>query len=194
MISSDASTFSLPKTSHEGRVARAYRSWPVLILAALLTCFWAFLEPAVAQDEPAEDKPKPTVSIGDREALAGTSLDVPIEVSGFTDVGAISLIVTYDPEVLQFAKGMDTKALISGVPRDNFSANVAEPGELRIAWFDASGSSPIKIADGTLLKITFHRYAGGRSPVAFAEDSEVGDMEDKSMKAIFQDGQVVGGP
>ena len=163
------------------------------LLAALLMCFWALSEPAVAQDEPAENRSKPTVSIGDQEALVGTSVDVPVEVSGFTDVGAISLIVTYDPEVLQFAEGMDTKALISDVPRDNFSANVVKPGELRIAWFDASGSSPIKISDGTLLKITFHRYAGGKSPVAFAEDSEVGDMEAESMKAIFQDGQVVGG-
>lgn len=157
-------------------------------------CFRIEEDPELPSTSTLQRWPKPTVSIGDREVLAGASVDVPIEVSGFTDVGAISLIVTYDPEVLQLAKGMDTKALISGVPRDNFLANVAEPGELRIAWFDASGSSPIKIADGTLLKITFHRYAGGRSPVAFAEDSEVGDMKAKSMKAIFQDGQVVGGP
>jgi len=191
VISSIASTSSLSVIFDEGRIAGTCSSSVWLILAALLTCFWAFLEPAAAQDKPTEGKP--IVSIGHQEALAGTSVDVPVQMSGFTDVGAVSLIVTYDPEVLRFAKGMDTKALISDVPRDNFSANVVKPGELRIAWFDASGSSPIEITDGTLLKITFHRYVGGKSPVAFTEDSEVGNMKAKSVRATFQDGQVVGG-
>ena len=178
--------------SDRGHIAGACgNSGHPLLLAALLTCFWAFTGLAVVQDVSAQSTP--TVSVERQEALVGKSVDVPVQVSGFTDVGAISLIVTYDPEVLQFAKGVDTKALISGVPRDNFSANVVKPGELRIAWFDASGSSPIKISDGTLLKITFHRYAGGKSPVAFAEGSEVGNMKAKSVKATFQDGQVVGG-
>ena len=190
MISSSASTLSLLKTSHEGRVAGAYRSWPVLILAALLTCFWAFSEPAVAQDELGEGKRKPTVSIEDREVLAGASVDVPIEVSGFTGVGAISLIVTYDPEVLQFARGMDTKALISDVPRDNFSANVVKPGELRIAWFDPTGSNAISIEEGTLLEITLGVYAGGQTSVAFAEGSEISNVKAEPIGVTFQDGRV----
>jgi hypothetical protein len=142
---------------------------------------------SVAQDEL-------TVSIEPREARVGESVDVPIRATDFANVGAISLIITYDPDVLAFAEDAQTRSLIAGTPRDNFSANVVEPGELRISWFDPTGSSPIEINDGTLLTITFHRYAGGKSPVVFANGSEISNIKAKPIEAAFQDGRVVRDP
>lgn len=135
-----------------------------------------------------------TVSFEEQEVQDGESVEAPIRVNRLNNIGAISLIVTYDPEVLRFASGAETRSLISGAPRKNFSANVVEPGELRISWFDLTGSSPINIRDGTLLTVTFHRYAGGESVIAFAEDSEISTIEADPIGARFQDGRVTQRP
>ncbi len=155
------------------------------VLAVALVCLsiWVLPGSAVAQDEL-------TVSIERLDARAGESIDVPVQVTNFANVGAISLIVTYDPAVLEFAEGATTRSLIAGTPRKNFSANVVEPGELRISWFDTTGSSPINIDEGTLLRITFHRYSGGESRVAFAEGSEISNIQAEPVEATFQDGHV----
>lgn len=136
----------------------------------------------------------PIVSIERQQASVDAPVDVPIRVADFSNVGAISLIITYDPEALEFDEDAETRSLIADAPRENFSANVVEPGELRISWFDATGSSPINIDDGTLLTVTFHRYTGGESPVAFAEGCEISNIKAKPVGATFQDGQVVRRP
>lgn len=159
------------------------------VLFALMVCLgsWGLPGNAVAQSGL-------TVSIERQNARVGTSVDVPVRVTDFTNIGAISLIVTYDPDVLKFAKDAGTRSLIAGTPRENFSANVVEPGELRISWFDTTGSTPIDISDGTLLTITFHRYAGGESPVVFTESSEISNINAEPTEAAFQDGHVAGRP
>lgn len=155
------------------------------MLTALLTCLWVWglLGQAAAQDDL-------SVSVERQEAQVGRSVDVPIQVSGFTNVGAISLIITYDPEVLKFAGGVKTPSLVMGTPRENFLVNVVEPGELRISWFDSTGSSPINMGEGTLLTITFHQYDGGESPVAFDEGSQISNIEAEPIETSFQDGRV----
>lgn len=159
----------------------------VLLVGLVCLGVWAFSGRAVAQDEL-------SVSIDRHQARSGESVDIPVRVTGFANVGAISLIITYDPDVLAFAENAKTTSLIAGTPRENFSANVVEPGELRISWFDPTGSTPIDIGEGTLLTITFHNYAGGNSPVAFTENSEISNIKAKPLKARFEDGGVVGHP
>jgi Cohesin domain. len=144
---------------------------------------WAFPRHAAAQSET-------TVSIEQQDARADKSVDVPVQVTNFTNIGAISLVITYDPSVLEFARSAGTSSLIAGTPRENFSANVVKPGELRISWFDPTGARPIKIDDGVLLSITFHRYAGGRSSVSFTERSEISDIKAEPIGVTFQDGRV----
>ena len=159
------------------------------VLFALVVCLGGlvFPEQTVAQSPL-------TVSIEHHHARADEPVDVPIRGTDFSNVGAISLIVTYDPEVLDFDEGPETSSLIADTPRENFSANVVEPGELRISWFDLTGSSPLNIDDETLLTITFHRYTGGKSPVAFAEGSEISNIKGKPVEAKFQDGRVIDRP
>jgi len=137
--------------------------------------------PAVAQDEP-------TVSIQSQQAEAGQAVDVPVTVTEFDSIGAVTLVVNYDPNVLSLS---DTEGLIEGAPRD-FSANVSEPGELRINWFDATGENPIVIGDGTLLTITFSEFAGGTSNLTFGADSELADETAATIETTFEDGVVSG--
>ena len=137
--------------------------------------------PAVAQDGP-------TVSIQSQQAETGQAVDVPVTVTEFDSIGAVDLVVNYDPNVLSLS---DAEGLIEGAPRD-FSAEVQEPGELRINWFDATGENPIVFGDGTLLTITFSEFAGGTSNVAFGDASELADETAATIDATFEDGVVSG--
>ena len=130
----------------------------------------------------------PTVAIESQEATAGDPVDVPVEINGFGEIGAISLTITYDPAVLSFPEETSTGGLISGAPRDDFTANVVEPGEIRISWFDAR--SPLPGEDGILLRLTFSTYEGGESAVAFDTESEIADPQASSYGASYQDGEV----
>jgi hypothetical protein len=138
--------------------------------------------PAVAQDGP-------TVSIQSQQAEAGQAVDVPVTVTEFDSIGAVDLVVNYDPNVLSLS---DTEGLIEGAPEDDFSANVSEPGELRINWFDSTGENPITLGDGTLLTITFSEFAGGTSDVTFGDASELADETATTIDATFEDGIVSG--
>ena len=142
--------------------------------------------PVAAQD-------KPRVSAEVEEPRLGDPVKVGVEVARFTDVGAVSLIMRYDPEVIRFSEGSvpeGTDVLLRKAPRDNFSANVTEPGELRIAWFDPTGSNAISIEEGTLLEITLGVYAGGETSVTFAEGSEISNIKAEPIGVTFQDGRV----
>jgi hypothetical protein len=139
----------------------------------------------------AQDKPRVSAEV--EEPRLGDPVKVAVEVARFTDVGAVSLIMRYDPEVIRFSEGSvpeGTDVLLRKAPRDNFSANVTEPGELRIAWFDPTGSNAISIEEGTLLEITLGVYAGGETSVTFAEGSEISNIKAEPIGVTFQDGRV----
>jgi Cohesin domain. len=128
------------------------------------------------------------VSIESQEAIPGDSVDVPIEISGFGDIGAISLTLTYDPEVLSFPEDAGAGELISDAPRSSFTASVPEPGEIRVSWFD--GTDPILGEDRTLLRLAFSAYEGGKSAIAFSAESEISDLQASSYGASYRDGEV----
>lgn len=141
---------------------------------------------AAAQDET-------RVSAEVQKTRLGDPVKVSVEVAGFTGVGAVSLVLRYDPDVVRFSEGSvpeGTDALLPEAPRDNFSANVTEPGELRISWFDPTASDPISIEEGTLLEVTLGVYAGGETSVTFAEGSEISNIKAEPISVTFQDGRV----
>jgi len=157
-----------------------------VILGALLVAALAWgTSDAFAQEEA-------TLSIETQRAPSGEAVDVPVQATGFNDVGAVSLTVTYDPAVTSFPDGdVSTGDLISGAPRSGFEASRPEPGELRITWF-AQGGNPIDLGDETLLNITFSNFAGGAGNVAFDEaNSEVSDAQGNPIPVAFKNGAVI---
>ncbi len=152
----------------------------LLGLVLAMGLLWA--TPAVAQDDP-------TVSIQSQEAEAGQAVDVPVTVTNFDGIGSVTLVVNYDPDVLSLS---DSEGLIEGAEAD-FSANVPEPGELRINWFDTTGENPLTLDDGTtLLTITFSEFSGGTSQLTFGGDSELTDEAANTLDVSFEDGVVSG--
>ncbi|MCS4139632.1 hypothetical protein GGQ13_003088 [Salinibacter ruber] len=155
-------------------------------MAGLLLAVGLLVAPVGSGEATAQSGP--TVSIESQEATVGDPVDVPVEINGFGEIGAISLTITYDPAVVSFPEETSTGGLISGAPRDDFTANVVEPGEIRISWFDAS--SPIPGEDGVLLQLKFSTYEGGESSVAFSMESEIGGPQASAYGASYQDGEV----
>lgn len=152
-------------------------------VGALLLSFALGAGQAVAQDDV-------TVSIESQEAQSGQSVDVPVQVSNFNDVGSISLTINYDAGALSFPEGADTEDLISGTPRDGFTANVSEPGVLKISWFDGTGENPINLGSGTLLSLNFGNFSGGTGTIGFGGESEITNIQAETIPASYQDGIV----
>lgn len=103
-------------------------------------------------------------------AISGTSacpnevFSCPVTVSNFNNVGAISLALNYNPDILTFVEVTDVhSALGSGL-----LAN-ASNGKVYISWYSTQG---VSIGSGTLLQIQFTGATGSSSLTWDANNSE----------------------
>ena len=145
-------------------------------LSALLLLFcvsWAGT--AQAQDA--------TVALPAISAEEGESVQVPVEVDGFDDVGAVTLVINYDSDVVTF------DSLESAV-RSDFQANSPSDGEVRVVWFDQSGSNPIDLGSGTLASLSFSYSSGGTNLTFDEGDSEIADSGASPLSVEYQAGRV----
>lgn len=127
-------------------------------------------------------------------SLPDTSVDelanfiaVPVAVTGFDGVGAVSLRVSFDDSVLHYAN------VVSAVDGVTFTTNLVG-NEVRIEWFDGTGgAAPISIGAGTLLTIGFdiNGSAGEESALHFGQASAIGDDTGNPIPSVlFDDGLV----
>lgn len=124
-----------------------------------------------------------TVSIPTVSAEAGETAAVPVNVENFNNVGAITLVINFNADVLTFEG-------LANAPRNDFNANVPSEGELRVAWFDATASSPINLGDGKLLDLNFS-FSGGTGELTFdSGESEVADADANAIDVTFENGVV----
>jgi hypothetical protein len=124
-----------------------------------------------------------TVAIPAVSAEAGESVQVPVDVDAFNDIGAVTLVVTYDSDVLTF-NGLENAA------RPQFEANVPSEGELRISWFDQSGTNPINLGTGKLLDMNF-AYSSGSTTLTFDEgQSEIANAQATPIEVNYEAGRV----
>lgn len=124
-----------------------------------------------------------TVALPAISAEEGESVQVPIEVDGFDDVGAVTLVINYDSDVVTF------DSLESAV-RPDFQANSPSDGEVRVVWFDQSGSNPIDLGSGTLANLSFS-YSSGAADLTFDEgESEIADSEAVPLSVAYERGRV----
>ncbi len=122
-----------------------------------------------------------TATIGSAQASVGDTVSVPINVTGFSNVGAVSIKINYDSSVLNFI-GTENAPV-------TFTTNAAG-GVISLGWFDATASSPINIASGKLLDLKFV-YNGGTSNLTFnTAQSEIADGVGSVIPTTFNDGIV----
>ena len=103
-------------------------------------------------------------TIGGTSSCPNDVFSCPVTVSNFNNVGAISLALNYNPDVLTFAGVTDVNsALGSGL-----LAN-ASNGKVYVSWYSTQG---VSIGSGTLLQIQFTGVTGSSSLTWDANNSE----------------------
>jgi len=122
--------------------------------------------------------------IGNANARVGQPVNVPVAVSKFANVGAITLKVGFDPAVLAFSSVTNAPTGVT------FTANAVN-GVLTLIWFDGTGgNSPINIENGKLCDLVF-TYNGGTGNISVdASQSEIADKEGNKMDVGYTAGQV----
>ena len=99
-----------------------------------------------------------SVQVSDATGRTGDTVDVPVTVTGAQDLGALDLLVQYDPGVLN-AIGVEKGSLTKGM----VLANTETPGTIAIALIDTqgiSGSGPIVV-----MKFQVTGATGATSPL-----------------------------
>lgn len=100
-----------------------------------------------------------TVSVGSATVSAGSKAVIPVTVSGASNLGAMDLVITYDPAVLKFSSADLGELSTNGM----IDSNGAIPGTVKIGTVDTKGVS----GNGVLVKMTFDVIGknGATSPV-----------------------------
>jgi len=95
----------------------------------------------------------------------GQELTVPINVTNFNDIGAITFFIGYDPDVVTFIGLVNINSQFGGV------VSYATSSEVIMAW---SSVTSLNISSGTLCSMKFV-YLGGSCDIEFSSNSEVAD-------------------
>ncbi|MGE5411971.1 MAG: cohesin domain-containing protein, partial [Clostridiales bacterium] len=99
----------------------------------------------------------PSVSTSNLDALPGDTVLVPVNVTGFLNVGSILIKLQYDPVILQWINQVELNSDLAG-------ATVTDStGKVIIQWI---GKSALNIVSGNLLNMKFI-YKGGTSQLSF---------------------------
>lgn len=90
-----------------------------------------------------------TLGVGSIEGASGSKVEVPINIRGAQQLGAMQIELTYDPAIL------DTPTVVKGsLPQEiTIGHNVVAPGRLRMV-VNTSAKESIS-GDGTLMKVVF---------------------------------------
>ncbi|MCH8325550.1 MAG: DUF11 domain-containing protein, partial [Bacteroidetes bacterium] len=121
-----------------------------------------------------------TISLPDITTQPNADISIPIDVTGFNNVSAISIVINYDPNVLTFQSNPDP---LTG----NYFIN-NPTGQIRIGWFSIT---PSNFADGTLLHLNF-KYIGGNTNLDFetTNTNEIADAMGASISTTYKNGSV----
>lgn len=110
------------------------------------------------------------------------SIEAPITVINFTDIGGAqlgieydTLRITYDSVISDYLNG----AMIN-----------ASSGIVHIVWADITGSNPVTIADGETLATIHFTDLSGISQLTFTGHNSIGDASGETVQVIFNDGYV----
>lgn len=115
------------------------------------------------------------------------TVNVPVEISGFDGIAAISIYIAYDTLVLSCVDFSDPA--VSGFIVNSFVDLLTGIPQIGISWSSMSG---VDIPDGNLLVLELE-YHGGTSPLSFIEEKcEVIDDELSIVPLTFFNGSISG--
>ena len=99
------------------------------------------------------------VSVQNTNAGSGSTVVIPVKVGGATNLGAMDLVLTYDPAVITFTSADLGEISTNGM----VESNGGTPGTVKIGFVDTAGVN----GDGTVVKVTFNVVGknGATSPM-----------------------------
>jgi hypothetical protein len=129
------------------------------------------------------------ISLGNIENVApGAEVLVPVNFTGLSDVGAITLFITFDDNVVSFVE------LTNPIPDLIFTlANVLPdpPPTIAISWFDFTGQG-IPIPDGTGFELKFN-FIDGQTDLEFlVENNEIVNGAGNILSVTYSNGSITG--
>ena len=125
------------------------------------------------------------VAIGTPQSGAGTTVIVPVTVSGASNLGAMDIEVTYDPAVLKM-----TSAQMGSLSTNGFvEANEPQPGSALISFIDTQGIS----GSGEIVKITFEVSGSSGTSTPLTLQARAYDLDLKDVPVTIQSGSVTVG-
>ncbi|GJQ63180.1 MAG: hypothetical protein SCALA702_22330 [Melioribacteraceae bacterium] len=111
----------------------------------------------------------------------GDSVTIPVVVENMVNVGAITLNVGYDPEVLQWGRAINFDPQLEGALANGVN------GTLVVAWDGLDGFTQL---NGTMVELKM-LYIGGYSDLAInTTQTEFADTEGNIIEVMYTDGWV----
>jgi hypothetical protein len=133
---------------------------------------------------------KAQITIGIRDTVlyqnSGT-VSVPVYVTNFNDIGAISLVINYDTTMVTF------NGITNSPDQGTFLSSTNNKGKIIISWYD---TSPLNIGNGILLDLNFN-YKVGNSNLNFDSlNCEIADTAASILNINYNNGsvQILGTP
>jgi len=125
-----------------------------------------------------------TISIGNVTANPGDNINVPVDVSNFTDIAAITLYIGYNPAVLSFQGLNNINPEVAGI-----SGNaMTNPDQIGLVW-TANPPGYANIVSGKLLDLSF-TYIGGSCDLVFNAGCEIVNSNLVTIPVNYSDGSV----
>ncbi len=129
--------------------------------------------------------PSGSITIASVNAPVGDTVSVPLTAMGLSNIGAISLKISYNASNLSF---VDIKNAAVA-----FTSNAAN-GVISLGWFDATATTPMKIDSGKLVDLRFVVNSSTADNLSFLTDqSELSDENGKVVTVQFGNGVVNSG-
>ncbi|MFZ4523587.1 MAG: cohesin domain-containing protein [Bacteroidales bacterium] len=120
-----------------------------------------------------------------------TSVEVPMNVTGFSNLGAFDLVVGYDPAALTFSSLINSQASLTSKGSLTYNAT---GGKLYISWvINPSEVTGINITDNAKLFDMNFSYNAGNSGLLFDKTlCAVTQFDEKTVNVAYTDGAVTG--
>lgn len=126
-------------------------------------------------------------SIGNSTINQGDTVVMPVVVDNFNAVASISLVLDYNPAVLEYLGYQNQAAVLNG--------GVFIPGGLppqfKLAWF---ALAPVTIGSGTLIELRFYAHSAGLSNLTWdtihSGNCQYSDFATNVLPASFTSGSI----
>ena len=137
----------------------------------------ALKDTSAAQTFSVAKGPDVVVGVGQGSVSPGTTVKIPITVSGFRGMGSLQFTLDWNAELLRFM-GVDDYGL-SGLSAGNFGTARSAEGKLTFLWYD-SGAAGTTLADGTVIFTVSFEVLGPAGSVSALTLSDVPTLREAS--------------